>query len=54
MESIRAYDSIDMMRGHLPDNLPNLSKAVSVLTIPQSNAAEEMAVPLIREIEMEI
>ena len=46
-DGIRAYHSMNIMREYLPSNLPNISKVVSVLIIPHSNAAEETVVSLI-------
>ncbi len=44
------YHRMDMIWGHLRNKLPNLSKvALSCLTIPHSNAAEERVFSLIRK-----
>ena len=44
------YHRMDMIWGYLRDKLPNLSKvALSVLTIPHSNAAEERVFSLVRK-----
>ena len=44
------YHRMDMIWGHLRDKLPNLSKvAVSLLTIPHSNSAEERVFSLVRK-----
>ena len=47
---ILTYHRMDMIWGHLREKLPNLSKvALSLLTIPHSNAAEERVFSLVRK-----
>ena len=49
-DDIVTYHRKDMIWGHLRDKLPNLSRvALSVLTIPHSNATEERVFSLIRK-----
>ena len=49
-DEVLTYHRMDMIWGYLRDKLPNLSKvALSVLTVPHSNAAEELVFSLIRK-----